>query len=204
MTITYEYERGLYVNLTNRCDCSCVFCLRHHGSRGSIYADDLWLPHEPTCEEALRDLLARNLPSYDEIVFCGFGEPTYRIGDLVWLVDEMKKAVSNLPPVRINTNGHGNLINGRDITPDLKGRIDVISISLNAPTAEQYLAVTHPQDGEKAWEAMLDFAEKAKRYVPDVVFTVVDKDMTQEELAASRAIADRLGVRLRVRTYIPN
>lgn len=79
-TISYEYEGALYVNLTNRCDCSCVFCLRHNGHKGSIYADDLWLEHEPSREEALEDLLARELTKYRELVFCGFGEPMYRTG----------------------------------------------------------------------------------------------------------------------------
>ena len=73
MTISYEYEGGLYVNLTNRCDCACVFCLRHNGHKGSIYADDLWLEHEPSRQEALDNLLSRDLPSYRELVFCGFG-----------------------------------------------------------------------------------------------------------------------------------
>ena len=120
MTISYEYEGALYVNLTNRCDCACVFCLRHNGHKGSIYADDLWLEHEPTRQEALDDLLARDFSQYRELVFCGFGEPMYRTDDIVWLVDELKKRVPNLPPVRINTNGHANLILGRDVTPDLK------------------------------------------------------------------------------------
>ena len=130
-TISYEYGDALYVNLTNRCDCACIFCLRNNGHKGSIYADDLWLEHEPSREEALKDLLSRDLSRYTELVFCGFGEPTYRIDDLLWLVDELKKAVPHLPPVRINTNGHANLIHGRDVTPGLAGRIDVLSISLN-------------------------------------------------------------------------
>ena len=103
MTISYEYEGALYVNLTNRCDCACVFCLRHNGHKGSIYADNLWLEHEPTRQEALDNLLARDFSQYRELVFCGFGEPMYRTDDIVWLVDELKKRVPNLPPVRINT-----------------------------------------------------------------------------------------------------
>lgn len=203
MTISYEYEKSLYINLTNRCDCSCVFCLRHNGNKGSIYADDLWLEHEPSREEALKDLLSRDLPSYEELVFCGFGEPMFRVDDIVWLVDELKKTVPNLPPIRINTNGHGNLIHGRDVTPLLKGRIDVISISLNGSTAAEYTAVTRPRDGEKAWDAMLDFARRAKKYVPKVVLTIVNKDKTPEEIADCRAIAEDLGATLRIREYIP-
>ena len=201
-TISYEYEGALYVNLTNRCDCRCVFCLRHNGHKGSIYADDLWLDHEPSRQEALDDLLARDYSQYRELVFCGFGEPMYRTDDLLWLVDRLKEQVPNLPSVRINTNGHANLILGRDVTPELKGRIDTISISLNGSTAEEYCAVTKPKDGVKAWEAMLDFAKKARDYVPHVVMTIVDKDKTPEEIERCRKITQELGVTLRIRAYI--
>ena len=201
-TISYAYEGALYVNLTNRCDCACVFCLRHNGHKGSIYADDLWLDHEPTREEALADLLSRDLAGYPEIVFCGFGEPTFRLDDILWLVDRMKEQVPGLPPIRINTNGHASLIQGRDVCPDLQGRIDVLSISLNGSTAEEYVAVTRPRDGVRAWEAMLDFTREAAKYVPEVVMTIVDKDKSPEEIAACRSLCEDLGARFRVRSYI--
>lgn len=204
MTISYEYEGALYVNLTNRCDCACVFCLRHNGHKGSIYADDLWLDHEPSREEALDDLLRRDYSAYRELVFCGFGEPMFRVDDILWLVDRLKEGVPSLPPVRINTNGHANLIHGRDVTPELAGRIDVLSISLNGSDAAEYCAVTQPRDGERAWEAMLDFARKASAYVPTVMMTVVDKDKTPEEIEKCRALAQSLGATLRVRAYIPD
>lgn len=203
MTISYEYEGALYVNLTNRCDCACVFCLRHNGHKGSIYADDLWLEHEPTREEALDDLRKRDLPSYRELVFCGFGEPMFRTDDILWLVDRLKEEVPGLPSVRINTNGHANLIQGRDVTADLAGRIDTVSISLNGSTAEEYCAVTQPKDGVRGWEAMLDFTRRATAYVPHVVMTIVDKDKTPEEIQRCRTLAESLGARLRVRAYIP-
>ena len=203
MTITYEYGNGLYVNLTNRCDCACFFCLRHSDRKGSIYSDDLWLDHEPTREEALADLLARDLASYEELVFCGFGEPTYRIDDILWLCDRLRESVPGLPPIRLNTNGHANLIHGRDVTPEPKGRIDALSIPLNASNAAEYVAVTRPKDGEAAWEAMLDFARRARAFVPVVMLSIVDKDKSPEELAACRALADELGAPLRVRDYIP-
>ena len=203
MTISYEYEGALYVNLTNRCDCACVFCLRHNGHKGSIYADDLWLEHEPTREEALDDLRKRDLPSYRVLVFCGFGEPMFRTDDILGLVDRRKEEVPGLPPVRINTNGHANLIQGRDVTADLAGRIDTVSISLNGSTAEEYCAVTQPKDGVRGWEAMLDFTRRATAYVPHVVMTIVDKDKTPEEIQRCRTLAESLGARLRVRAYIP-
>ncbi len=204
MTISYEYEGALYLNLTNRCDCACVFCLRHNGHKGSIYADDLWLEHEPTREEILADLLARDLSQYRELVFCGFGEPTFRWDDDAWLVDELKNRGVKLPPVRINTNGHANRILGRDITPELKGRVDIISVSLNGATAEEYTAVTQPSTGAQGWEDMLDFTRRAAKYVPTVMMTIVNKDKTAEDIETCRALAESLGARLRVRAYIPD
>lgn len=203
-TITYEYGDSLYVNLTNRCDCSCVFCLRHNGHKGSIYADDLWLDHEPSREEAMESFLSRDLSQYHEVVFCGFGEPTYRLDDILYLVDELKRRFPGLPPVRINTNGHANLILGRDVTPELKGRIDLLSISLNGATAQEYCAVTNPRQGLAAWDAMLDFTRRAVAHVPTVMMTIVDKDKTAEEIEASRTLAQSLGAELRVRAYIPD
>ena len=120
-----------------------------------------------------------------------------------WLVDQLKERFGGqLPPVRINTNGHANLIHGRDVIPELKGRIDTLSISLNANNAADYTALCHPVQGEAAYQAMLDFAGEAKRYVPHVVLTIVDKDKTQEEIQNCRDIADRLGVKLRIRSFI--
>ena len=196
MTITYEYEGALYVNLTNKCNCNCEFCLRHGKAQGSIYTEDsLWLEREPTREEALGSFLSRDIPSYREIVFCGYGEPTYRLNDLLWLVDELKALYGEkLPPVRINTNGHANLINGRDVCPELKGRIDTLSISLNSDNAKDYDALCHPVQGEGAYQAMLDFADEAKHYVPHVVMTIVDKDKTPEEIEHCKQIAANLGV----------
>lgn len=200
MTITYEYGDGLYVNLTNRCDCACVFCIRKSDSE-AMFAHDLWLPKEPTREEALADILSWDLPNFSELVFCGFGEPSYRIDDILWICDRLREAVPHLPPIRLNTNGHASLINGRDVAPELAGRLDRVSISLNASNKEEYCEVTRPRDREKAWDAMLSFTREAARYVPEVALTIVDFEKTDEELSACRALAEELGVILRIRTY---
>ena len=204
MTITYEYEDALYVNLNNKCNCNCEFCLRHGKAQGSIYTEDsLWLEREPTRQEALDSFLGRDVCSYREIVFCGYGEPTYRMDDILWLVDELKSRFGTcLPPVRINTNGHAALILGRDVCPELAGRIHTLSISLNSTNAADYVALCHPIQGEAAYQAMLDFAKNAKAYVPHVVLTIVDKDKTADEIELCRDIAARLGVELRIRSFI--
>ena len=107
-----------------------------------------------------------------------------------------------MPPVRLNTNGHANLIQSRDVCPDMKGRIDTVSISLNAVDAPGYVALCHPIQGEAAYQAMLDFAKESKAYVPNVVMTIVDKDKTAEEIGTCYKIAQELGVTLRVRSFI--
>ena len=204
MTITYEYEGALYVNLTNKCNCACEFCLRQGKAEGSIYTEDsLWLEREPTREEALDSFLSRDVCAYREIVFCGYGEPTYRLDDLLWLVDRLKEKFGDkLPPVRINTNGHANLINGRDVCSELYGRIDTVSISLNATNAADYVALCHPVQGEAAWQAMRDFAWESTAYVPNVVLTIVDKDKTTLQIERCKQIAEGLGVKLRIRSFI--
>lgn len=201
MTITYEYDDSLYINLTNRCDCSCVFCIRQNGAGEALFDDSLWLPREPTQEEALEDILSRDLSSYRELVFCGYGEPTYRIDTILWLCDELRARVPNLPKIRLNTNGHGSLLNNRNIAPSLHGRIDVVSISLNSPHPDNYCAITRPRDGIIAWESMLNFVRESVRFVPEVILTVVNQGLSEEDLRKSHILAKSLGATLRIREY---
>ena len=148
-------------------------------------------------------MFTQSICIFTEIVFCGYGEPTYRMDDILWLVDQLKERYGEkLPPVRINTNGHANLILGRDVCPEMKGRIDTVSISLNAIDAAEYVALCHPIQGEAAYQAMLDFADEAKHYVPHVVLTIVDKDKSPEEIERCKQIAAGLGVKLRIRSFI--
>lgn len=200
MTITYEYGKNLYVNLTNRCPNRCEFCLRTH-SAGSIYAEDLWLEREPSKEEILEDIKKRDLNQYQQLVFCGYGEPTCRLQDLLWLCDEVKKFSSI--DIRINTNGLSDLINGKHSAAQLDDRVDIVSISLNAPNAEKYEDVCHSEFGLEAFPAILKFAAEAGLYVPKVYMTVVDT-MPQTDIDECRRICEELGAIFRVRKYIPN
>ena len=143
-TITYEYGDNLYVNPTNRCDFSCEFCLRHNqSSGGSIYTHNLWLEREPTREELLSSIEGRDLSKYRQLVFVGFGEPTYRWDDICWVIDRMKEHGTKIY-TRMDTNGTGSLINGRDIAPEFAGRFDMVSVSLNTDSEEEYNADLPP------------------------------------------------------------
>ena len=194
------YGKNLYVNLTNRCPNACDFCLRttgdHVGDSGS-----LWLEREPTKEEILTELEKRDLSHYEQLVYCGFGEPTYRLEDIKWISAKVRE-MSHIP-IRINTNGLSDLMFGRDTAPDFQGVVDIISISLNASTPETYDEICHSEFGLKALPAILEFTKHVKQYVPKVVMTVVDT-MPPEELEACRQLCASVGAEYHVRVYSEN
>lgn len=198
ITITYTVGDSLYVNTTNRCPNSCDFCVRSHGE--ALYGD-LWLDREPTREEILADVERREPEKYPELVFCGYGEPTERQDDIVWVMRELKKAHPSLN-IRINTNGQADLINNRDTTPELAGLVDTLSISLNCANAKSYQAVCHSRFGERAFDALIDYARRAKKYVPRVIFSVVRGSIPDADIDVCQKIADDAGVTLRVREML--
>jgi len=198
MVITYPYKTGLYVNLTNRCPCACVFCLRQNGP-GVNGTDSLWLDREPTVEEVKASIDSRNLDAFTELVFCGYGEPTERLDVLMAAARHAKARKPDLR-VRINTNGLSDLIHGAPTAPQLQGVVDAVSISLNASDPDAYLRLCRPKFGLKSWQAMIDFAQSCRAYVPDVTLTIVGSPVTApDEQARCKAIADGIGVRLRIR-----
>lgn len=198
--VFYEYGGGLYVNMTNRCPCHCEFCIRDMtDSLGD--ADSLWLKREPSKEELLDMLAAQELTSYDEIVFCGYGEPTERLECLTSICDYVKKdpKLKNRLKTRLNTNGLSDLINGRPTAKEFAGRLDAISISLNAPTAAKYNELCRPKFGLAAFDEILRFTDEIKQYVPDVTMSVVGFSIPQQDIEDCARIAAKLGVKFRVR-----
>ncbi|MBQ1889135.1 radical SAM protein [Selenomonas caprae] len=193
-----EGKRNLYVNITNACNCACTFCLRN--MKEMAEESSLWLKEKPTLPEFKAALDSVPWDYIKEVVFCGFGEPTMELATLVELLHYVKKTHPDLP-TRLNTNGLGNLEYGRDIAADFAGILDTVSISLNASNAERYYELTRAKYGIKSYEAMLDFAERSKQYVPNVVLTIVDKVEGPEEIARCREICAERGLTLRVREY---
>ena len=195
--VFYDYGGGLYANLTNRCPDRCEFCIRYMvDSLGG--ADSLWLKREPTMDE-IKELLGEwNLEDFYELVFCGYGEPTERLEDLLETARYAKSLCPSIK-VRINTNGLSDLINGRDTTEDLRGIIDAVSVSLNTKGPEEYLALSHPTFGIGAFDAMLDYTRRVKEVVPDVTMSVVSGSIPRSDIEDCRKIAEGLGVKFRVR-----
>lgn len=198
MTILYKVHNNLYVNLTNRCTASCVFCLRNE--RETVgESSTLWLEREPSVEEVKEEFKKFNMDEYEEVVFCGYGEPTERIDDLLKIAEFIKEKYGK--KIRLNTNGQGSLANGKDIAPLMKGLIDTVSISLNNPDAKGYQEIVRSKFGEQAFQAMLDFAKEVKDYVPEVVLSTVSTTITEEEENQCREICKNLGVKYRIRPF---
>ena len=197
-TYAYILDGNLYINLTNKCSNACDFCVRNE--RESYYGNYLWLRHgEPTVEKVIAQLKGfGDLTRFKEAVFCGFGEPTYKVAEMVELCDYFhSKGIST----RLNTNGQGNLINKRDIVPDLKGKIDLVNVSLNASCVEKYQPICRSQFREEGFSGMIEFAKQCKRLGVRCRFSIVDC-IGKDEVEACKRLAASVNVPLYVRDYI--
>lgn len=195
--ILYTYKENVYVNLTNRCDCSCKFCIRSHQDKVGN-ADTLWHKEDPSLEDVITAIDAFHFDGYKGLVYCGYGEPTCALENLLKSAQYAKKKYGL--KIRVNTNGLANLYYGRNIVPELAKTVDCVSISLNAPDKEKYMDVTRPKF-ENAFEGMLEFAEECKKYVSEVKFTVVDV-LSEEEIQKSKELAENIGIDLRIRRFV--
>ena len=188
--IVYELNANLYVNLTNRCDNECTFCVRDRIDGVGGY--DLWLEAEPLPEELMA---AIGEPArYNEIVFCGFGEPTRRWNDLVTIARWVKKLGGQ---TRLDTNGLGALSNSYDIAEDMPGAIDRVSVSLNAPDVTAYDRICPSRFGREAYPAIIEFIQACLRRGIETRVSAVHSSGV--DVDAVRAQAVKLGVETKVR-----
>ena len=205
MTIIYPEYEGLYINLTNRCPCACTFCIRPRTGKAEFdNVDTLWLEREPTAQEVIEAIQAESktdrFKSYREFVFCGYGEPTEAL-DVLLEVAAFLKAHYPLP-VRLNTNGLADLIQGKPVAPLLAGKIDAISVSLNSSDPAIYERTVRPIFREKAFPALLAFVEQAAHVVPKVTLSTVATTISREDEEACTRLCKKLGVTHRIRSYI--
>lgn len=189
--LAYELHGNCYLNITSECTLRCQFCPKYNRT-WEVQSYDLTLSHEPTVAEVLEAI--GDPQRYKEIVFCGLGEPTKRFEVLMEIAGEMKKEGMR---VRVNTDGLANLIEGRDVTPEMAQVVDLLSISLNAQNEEVYNRHTRPRR-EGAYNAMLDFAKKAKEAGMDVSLSAID-GLDGVDIEACQKIADKLGLEFRRR-----
>lgn len=193
VSYTYPLGRSLYINITNRCNADCTFCKRKTLPFIDGYNLGMKKSEEPSAELYIKEI--SDPKRYDEIVFCGYGEPTIR-----WEVVKQIAAYvkSNGGSTRLNTNGHGNIINHRNITPEMKGLIDIVSISFNSFDPEQYADLMRLD--KKHFYEMISFAKMAKSFVNKVVMSVVSLDAVEVE--RSRIVVENeIGAEFRIREY---
>lgn len=193
-TYAYKYENNLYINLTNKCCNNCDFCIRNNGD-GIGDSPSLWLEKEPTANEIIEQINSFE-NDYDAVVFCGYGEPTYKLDVMIEVANFIK---SKNKPTRLNTNGLGNLINGKNIVDLLKNSIDVISVSLNESDSEKYQAICK-SEYENAFEEILDFTKKCVDAGINTVMSVVKIDGLDVEKCAE--VCAKTGAKFRVRDLI--
>ncbi len=197
-TYLYVLDGNLYVNLTNKCSNACDFCVRNE--RTSYYGNYLWIKHgDPTAEKVIAAANGMgDMTKFKEVVFCGFGEPTYRMAEMLALCDYFhEKGLKT----RLNTNGQGSLINKRDIAPALKNKIDFVNISLNASCYEKYQPICRSQYKEAGFAGMIDFAKACKKNGVACRFSIVDC-IGEEEVEACKALARSVNIPLYIRDYI--
>ncbi len=190
--IAYPIRDSLYLNITDRCTLVCRFCPKNTERGPRVHDYDLALDHRPEVEEITAAI--GDPRRYDEIVFCGFGEPTLRLKALKAVAAWIKERGGR---VRLNTDGLGNLVNKRNILPELQGLVDRVSVSLNAQNAEVYDRHCQPRL-RGSWEAVLDFLAQAPRYIPEVTATAID-GLEGVDIEACERLAGELGVGFRRR-----
>ncbi len=205
--IIYRFGEGVYINLTNRCPNLCVFCIKtkwnmnFHGNNLNLVG------HEPNSGEvvlALEKELSK--APFKEVVFCGYGEPTMRLDVLLFVAQTLKgwRAQAKYPPfaIRLNTNGLGNLINHKDIVPDLAAVVDAVNISLNAQDASTWKKLVRPaQEFENGYEDVVEFIRQCVRQgIKRVVVSCVDK--TGADPQAVEKIAHACGAQFYLRSFL--
>lgn len=209
MTLIYRYKTGLYVNLTNRCPTACVFCIKSAWKmdyRGSDLNLGGLEPDAAAYAAQIKDAWLQ--APFDELVFCGYGEPTMRLQALLDTARAVRTgALAPVPKelrIRLNTNGLGSLVNGRDIVPELKGLVDSVHVSLNTADPAQWPALMRPAPGyaREGFESALSFAAEAARTLPETVVTAIDG--VGADLEKVRALAARIGAALRIRPLLEN
>ncbi|HEX8960382.1 MAG TPA: TatD family hydrolase [Geobacteraceae bacterium] len=190
--IAYRIRDSLYLNITNRCSNRCSFCAKFEDF--TVKGHFLRLDHEPSAFEVLT---AVGDPSpYDEVVFCGYGEPLLRLDLIREVAAELKRKGCR---IRINTDGQANLVYGRNILPELAGLVDALSVSLNAADAATYQNLCHTPFGEAGFHGVCEFLRDAPRYIPEVTASAVT--VPGVDIGAVRRLAESLGVKFREREY---
>jgi TatD family-associated radical SAM protein len=189
--VSYQIDNNLYLSITDRCTLECAFCPKTLGDM-TVKGYDLTFDHRPSAQEVIDAI--DDPAKYDEVVFCGYGEPTLRLNVLLEVARDIKARGGR---VRVNTDGLSNLVHKHDTLPELGECVDALSVSLNAQNQEVYDRHCRP-NLPGSYPAMLEFLREAPRYIDDVTATAID-GLEGVDIAACEALARSLGVKFRRR-----
>lgn len=205
-TLVYLLDNKIYINLTNRCTNNCIFCLRN--DRDDVCGQKLWLDSEDfEADDVIKqfeNVLQKAGSSFkNEAVFCGYGEPMLKLDILKKVAEYIKQNYPQIK-IRINTNGHANFVYKMNVAPDIAGLIDEVSVSLNAPTSDEYNELSNPKI-ENAYDEVKKFIKSCSDAGIKTVTSVVENYKGRHlDIAACEKISEDLGAKLRVREWIPN
>ena len=200
--LVYRYHDGLYVNFTNRCPTACRFCIKFKWKMRYRSYDLKLNGHEPSTAEVLAAIdSAGRERAFDEIVFCGYGESTYRLADMLAVCEELKRRYPHARR-RLNTIGLGNLINGRSIAAELARGLDSVSVSLNTADPRQWVEMHNPLEpfAKDGFESVKQFIRECAAVIGDTAVTAVQREGV--DLDACRRLAESLGACWRERPYL--
>ena len=189
--ISYRIDNRLYLSITDRCTLECAFCPKTQGSR-RVHDYDLTMDHRPEVDEIIASI--GDPKNYEEIVFCGYGEPTLRLKVLLAVARHIKEQGGR---VRVNTDGLANLVHKTNVLPALGEWVDALSVSLNAQDEAVYERHCHPRL-PGSYQAVLDFLEQAPHFIPEVAATAID-GLPDVDIDACARLAHELGVHFRRR-----
>ena len=197
-SIIYKFEGGIYFNITNKCPCKCAFCIRDK-KQAIGDAKNLFHDTEPTLADIEKAIDSFDFGNADRVVFCGYGEPTNALENLLFAADYMKEKHPQIK-LRLNTNGLSDLINGRKTAKDICNRFDFVSVSLNAPDSESYDKITRNIYPGKAFDSMLEFTRDCVECGVRVRMSVVDV-IGEESVEKAKKIAENTGAEFICRSY---
>lgn len=196
--IIYTYHNSVYFNITNKCPCRCAFCIRD--KKDAIgEAEKLFHETEPTIEEIKNAIDGYDFSGKDTAVFCGYGEPTNALDNLIKSAEYLKEKFPSMK-LRLNTNGLSDLINGRETAKEICALFDSVSISLNDVSSEEYDKITRNIYPGKAYDAMLKFAKDCVNEGINVRLSVVDV-IGEEKIKKAKEIAESIGADFLCRKY---
>ena len=201
-TITKEDSpETVYVNLTNACTNSCVFCIRDQ--KDDVCGSNMRHDDNYTIEDIINQF-EEYKPTPTQVVFCGYGEPFLKKDMMKSFAKYLRKNYPEIK-IRVNTNGHANAIYKTNVAEEFKNLLDEVSVSLNAANSNDYNEICSPkiQDAYNEVKKFISSCVNAGIKTTASIVTGFD-NIHNVNVNECKQIANSLGADFRNREYIKN